>query len=64
MGYVVTAPLVITKKADGSDLYLYLGSPVPEDNAGEVKRLEDEGFIEKVDGRSSKPAAKPSAESN
>jgi hypothetical protein len=62
MAYTVSVPLVITRKADGSDLYLYQGAPFPETDADEVKRLEDEGFIEKVDGRAK--SAKPSAESN
>jgi hypothetical protein len=37
---VVTAPLVITKKQDGSDLYLYEGAVLPDFvSDDEVKRL-------------------------
>lgn len=36
----VTAPLVIARRADGSDVYLYRGGILPEDLAeGEAKRL-------------------------
>jgi hypothetical protein len=38
----VTAPLVIARRSDGSDVYLYRGAIVPEDLAdGEAKRLAD-----------------------
>jgi hypothetical protein len=63
MSHVVTKPLVISKKPDGSDLYLYEGAELPDYlSDAEVKRLVDLGFVEKVDGRSTK--AKPTAESN
>jgi hypothetical protein len=46
MAYKVIKPLVITKKQDGSDLYLYYGAVLPDFVSDEeVKRL--------VDGRSS-----------
>ena len=36
----VTAPLVIARRADGSDVYLYRGAILPDDLAdGEAKRL-------------------------
>lgn len=39
---VVTAPLVIAKRADGSDVYLYQGARLPDGLAdGEEKRLSD-----------------------
>lgn len=67
--YTVTAPLVITKKDDGSDLYLYEGAFLPEGLAdSEVKRLVDGGFVEKqsnaakAEGKSR--SGKPAAESN
>jgi hypothetical protein len=64
MAHIVTAPLVISKKEDGSDLYLYDGAELPAHvPADEVKRLTDLGMVDKVDGRSSK-SGKPSAESN
>lgn len=63
MSHIVTAPLVITKKEDGSDLYLYQDSQLPDFvSADEIKRLTDLGLIDKVDGRSAK--SKPAAESN
>ena len=52
MSYHVTAPLVVAKQPNGSDLYLYQGAPVPDGLAdGEIKRLEEGDFIEK-DGSS------------
>lgn len=57
MSYHVSAPLVVAKQPNGSDLYLYQGAPVPEDlSSDEVKRLEEGGFIEKdaSDSKSSK----------
>lgn len=45
MGKVVKAPLVIAKRADGSDVYVYAGAPLPDDLAsGEAERLAD--FLE------------------
>lgn len=39
---VVTAPLVIAKRTDGSDVYLYQGARLPDGLAdGEAKRLVD-----------------------
>ncbi len=47
--HVVTAPLVITKNEDGSDLYLYFGTPLPQHIKGdELKRLSNEGYIGKL----------------
>lgn len=42
MAKLVTAPLVIAKREDGSDVYVYAGSPLPDNLAeGEEKRLAD-----------------------
>lgn len=59
MAAVVTAPLVITKKEDGSDLYLYEGAELPDHiSADEVQRLTDLGLVEASSGgKKSKPAA-------
>lgn len=46
MALKVIAPLVITKREDGSDAYLYQGALVPDYvSKDEVKRLKDEGFV-------------------
>jgi hypothetical protein len=38
----VNVPLVIAKRADGSDVYLYRGAPLPDGLAdGEAKRLDE-----------------------
>jgi hypothetical protein len=60
--YRVTAPLVITKKPDGSDLYVYEGGllPVTATDA-EVARLLEGGFVDKVGAFA---VADPAAESN
>jgi hypothetical protein len=61
---VVTAPLVITKKEDGSDLYLYHGAELPDHlSKEEVQRLTDLGFVEKVKDGDPVPE-EPAAESN
>lgn len=42
MSRIVKAPLVIAKAPNGSDVYVYRGSPLPEGLAdGEVERLAD-----------------------
>lgn len=67
MSHIVTAPLVITKKPDGSDLYLYEGAVVPESvSDDEVKRLVAGGFVDKVTAAQAAAAAdvEPVAESN
>lgn len=63
MAYVVTSPLVIAKKQDGSDLYLYENAEVPDFvSADEIKRLTALGMIAKeADGASPK---KPTSQSN
>jgi hypothetical protein len=49
MAYKVVKPLVITKRQDGSDLYLYEGALLPDFVSDEeAKRLLDEEFVEKV----------------
>jgi hypothetical protein len=49
MSHVVTAPLVIAKKADGSDLYLYEGAVIPDIVPAEtVKRLADIGLVREL----------------
>jgi hypothetical protein len=64
MAHIVTGPLVIAKKEDGADLYLYENAVVPEHvSADELKRLVALGLVEKVaDGKTSSKA--PTAESN
>jgi hypothetical protein len=65
MSYVVVAPLVITKKPDGSDLYLYENAVLPEDvTDAEVKRLAARGFISKVTAAVAAEADAPISESN
>lgn len=62
-GHVVTAPLVITKREDGSDLYLYEGAELPDHVSGdEVKRLVGLGLVDKAD--SSAKSKTPASESN
>lgn len=62
MGNTVSAALVIVKKQDGSDLYLYAGAELPDHvPAADVKRLVDGGLVE---ASSSKASRKASAESN
>jgi hypothetical protein len=63
--HIVTAPLVIVRKPDGADQYLYTGALVPEFvEAEDVKRLTDEGFIDKVSAAEAKNAPAPASESN
>jgi hypothetical protein len=76
MSYIVTAPLVLAKKEDGSDLYLYANSVIPAYvSDSEIKRLSNLGLIAEVetadvaaaaDDVEPKPRgrAKPTAESN
>lgn len=46
MDYFVTAPLVITRAENGSDLYLYQGAPLPSHvKAEEVARLKADKLI-------------------
>lgn len=55
----VTAPLVIAKRADGSDVYLYQGTPLPDGLAdGEEKRLVDAGLVSADDAKSSSKSSK------
>ena len=57
MAHIVTAPLVVAKQEDGSDVYLYQGVEVPESlSSSEVKRLRDGGFIEKVKAEQPDPS--------
>lgn len=60
MANIVTAPLVIAKRADGSDVYLYEGVQVPELKDGEVERLVEGGLIGDPT-KDDKPARKPAA---
>jgi predicted transcriptional regulator len=63
--HIVTGPLVITKKEDGSDLYLYENSVLPDFvSADEVKRLVSLGLVDKVSAAEAKKTDAPSAESN
>ncbi len=44
--HIVTAPLVIAKRADGSDVYVYEGVQLPEGlKDGEVERLVTAGLV-------------------
>jgi hypothetical protein len=63
--HIVTAPLVITKKEDGSDLYLYEGAVLPDHvSADEAKRLSDLGLVDKLSASAAKTPQAPAAESN
>lgn len=70
MGYVVTAPLVISKKQDGSDLYLYENTEVPDFvKADELERLSGLGLVAELSADAStdtkrRAAKKPTSESN
>lgn len=47
--YVVTAPLVVFRNTDGTDLYVYRGGPVPESADPEhVKALIKRGMLGKA----------------
>ena len=63
MGYVVTGALVISKRENGSDLYLYEGAELPErTDKDEIKRLVDLGLVEDANPKAA--GKKPAAESN
>ena len=63
MAYIVTAPLVISNKEDGSHLFLYENSQMPDyASADEIKRLLAIGLIAKADDGA--PAKKPTSQSN
>lgn len=65
MAHIVKAPLVITKKQDGSDLYLYENAEVPEFvSSDEVKRLVSLGLVENVKADSKQAAKQPTSASN
>ena len=61
--YVVTGPLATPYREDGTRVYLYEGSPVPDGGLreGEVDRLVDLGLVEEVAEQAEKPAAKTAA---
>jgi hypothetical protein len=64
-GYKVVVPLVITKREDGSNLYLYENAVLPDFvSDDEVKRLQEEGFVEKLSTDSAKSKPAPTAPSN
>jgi hypothetical protein len=53
MSHIVTAPLVITKKEDGSDLYLYEGRAAGLRQSRTRSSVSSTlGMVDKVDGRS------------
>jgi hypothetical protein len=65
MAHIVTSPLVITKKEDGSDLYLYEGAFLPDyASADEIKRLVALGMVDKVSAAAANAADAPISESN
>lgn len=62
--HVVTAPLVIAKRADGSDVYLYEGTPLPDGlKEGEAKRLKDAGLVGSPESEDSGDDKKPARKS-
>lgn len=62
---IVTAPLVIAKRADGSDVYLYQGVKFPDGlKDGEADRLKEDGLLTEFDADEAddkKPGRKPAA---
>lgn len=65
MAHIVTGPLVIVKKQDGSDLYLYENAVLPDHVGDEdVKRLVALGLVDKVTAAEAKASGAPAAESN
>lgn len=63
MTHIVTAALVLAKAEDGSNVYLYRGSPVPANvSAAEVDRLVEGEFVSKLEpvgDSDEKPARRP-----
>lgn len=65
MAHIVTAALVITKKQDGSDLYLYENAELPDwVSADEIQRLTEKGLIDKVSDKQAADKPAPAAQSN
>jgi hypothetical protein len=65
MAHIVTSPLVIVEKPDGSHQYLYEGALVPDFVPEErIKGLAAEGMIDKVTAAVAKSAPAPASESN
>lgn len=61
MAHVVTAPLVIAKNEDGSDLYLYEGAQLPSHVKGDaLKALVDSGLVEERKADEPRAASGPS----
>jgi hypothetical protein len=64
MTAIVSGPLVIAKKADGSDLYLYEDAILPDSvPADEVKRLVGLGLVREL-GKGEALPPPPASESN
>lgn len=62
--YVVTGPLATPYREDGTRVYLYQGSPVPDGlREGEVERLVDLGLFGEADAEEKPAAAKKPAAS-
>lgn len=58
MGHVVTAPLVIVKDAEGAQQYHYKDAVLPSYvKAADLKRLVEDGLVEKVAETAAAPAA-------
>lgn len=58
--YVVTAPLVVCKVADGTDRYVYQDSPLPEGVAADtVAQLLKSKMVAEVDAAEVDPDKKP-----
>lgn len=65
MAHIVTAPLVITNKPDGSHLYLYENAELPEYvSEAEVNRLVALGLVDKVTAAQAAAKPAPTADSN
>ena len=65
MAHIVTAPLVIVKKEDGSDQYLYEGAVVPDFvEKDRLDYLVAAGLVDKVSAEQAKKAGAPISESN
>ncbi len=63
--YKVVIPLVITKKPDGSQLYVYEGGLLPITcTQEEIDRLLAEHFVEAISDAEAATPADPAAESN
>lgn len=64
MAHFVSAPLVIAKNEDGSDLYLYQGAKLPSHVKGDaLKAFVDAGLVAKSEEEAAEQAAENSGAS-